>query len=137
MEQILEIIEKYSGGKCFYSDRYTLDHFLPPEYQDKDEQFKTDKRALDFWAGFSAIKPFCARAPLTRTKKNSCGTWPCLTKQNQSAVAKTCGGFAAYVKEQFRLSFVAVRLSFIQKLYRFAFIKTILGNSLPKKRREL
>ena len=43
MGQILEIIEKYSGGKCFYSDRYTLDHFAPPEYQDEDEQFKTTK----------------------------------------------------------------------------------------------
>ena len=43
MGRILEIIEKYSGGTCFYSDRYPLDHFIPPEYQDKEEEFKTDK----------------------------------------------------------------------------------------------
>jgi hypothetical protein len=43
MGQILKIIEQHSGGKCFYSDRYTLDHLIPPEYQDKDEEFKGDK----------------------------------------------------------------------------------------------
>ena len=58
MGQILEIIDKYNGGKCFYSDRYTLDHFAPPEYQDEDEQFKTDKSALDFWAGSVLSSPF-------------------------------------------------------------------------------
>jgi len=39
MGEILNIIEKLSGGKCYYSDRYTLDHFVPEEYQDKNEEF--------------------------------------------------------------------------------------------------
>lgn len=43
MGQILDVIEKHSGGKCFYSDRYSLDNLIPPEYQDKEEEFKTDK----------------------------------------------------------------------------------------------
>ena len=43
MGKILNIIEKHSGGKCFYSDRYTLDNIIPPEYQDKEEEFKSDK----------------------------------------------------------------------------------------------
>ncbi len=43
MGEILEIVEEKSGGKCYYSDRYTLDHLVPPEYQDKQEEFKSDK----------------------------------------------------------------------------------------------
>ena len=43
MGRILDVIEEHSGGTCFYSDRYSLDHLIPPEYQDKEEQFKSDK----------------------------------------------------------------------------------------------
>ncbi len=43
MGKILRIVEKHSGGKCFYSERYSLDHFIVPEYQDKDEAFKNDR----------------------------------------------------------------------------------------------
>jgi hypothetical protein len=43
MGKILDIIEKYSGGKCFYSDRYSLDNIFPPEFEDKDEEFRSDK----------------------------------------------------------------------------------------------
>jgi len=43
MGKILNVIEKHSGGKCFYSNRYTLDNIIPPEYQDKEEEFKSDK----------------------------------------------------------------------------------------------
>jgi hypothetical protein len=43
MGKILEVIEKHSGGKCFYSERYTLDDMIPPEFQDRDEEFSGDK----------------------------------------------------------------------------------------------
>tara|TARA_Y100000031_G_C8174433_1_gene363365 strand:- start:37 stop:1131 length:1095 start_codon:yes stop_codon:yes gene_type:complete len=43
MGKILEIIEELSGGKCFYTDRYSLDHYSRPEYQDEQEEFKGDK----------------------------------------------------------------------------------------------
>jgi len=43
MRKILKIIEDYSGGTCYQTDRFTLDHFVPPEYQDKDEVFASDK----------------------------------------------------------------------------------------------
>lgn len=43
MGKILKIIEKHSGGKCFYSERYTLDNMIPPEFQDRDEEFNSDK----------------------------------------------------------------------------------------------
>ena len=43
MGKILEVIEKHSGGKCFYSERYTLDGMIPPEFQDRDEEFSGDK----------------------------------------------------------------------------------------------
>jgi len=38
MGEILNIIEKHTGGKCFYSNRYTLDHLIFQEYQDNDEE---------------------------------------------------------------------------------------------------
>jgi hypothetical protein len=43
MGKILKIIEDYSGGTCYQTDRFTLDHFVPPEYQDKDEVFANDR----------------------------------------------------------------------------------------------
>jgi len=43
MGEILKIIEDCSGGTCYQTERFTLDHFVPPEYQDKDEVFSSDK----------------------------------------------------------------------------------------------
>jgi hypothetical protein len=43
MGQILKIIEEHSGGTCYQTERFTLDHFVPPEYQDEKEEFKNDK----------------------------------------------------------------------------------------------
>ena len=43
MGQILTIIEEHSGGTCYQTERFTLDHFVPPEYQDEKEEFKNDK----------------------------------------------------------------------------------------------
>jgi len=51
MGEITELIEKHSGGVCYQTTRFTLDHFIPPEYQDKDEVFdssslfETDNKA--------------------------------------------------------------------------------------------
>lgn len=39
MGNILNIIAEKSGGTCYQTDRFTLDHFVPPEYQDNDEVF--------------------------------------------------------------------------------------------------
>lgn len=43
MGSILSVVEKYSGGKCFPSNRLHLDDIIPDEYQDKDEKFNTQK----------------------------------------------------------------------------------------------
>ena len=43
MTNIFNIIEKYTGGKCFYTNTYSLDHVMLDEYQDKDEKFNTSK----------------------------------------------------------------------------------------------
>ena len=43
MGAILQTIEKLSGGKCYQTERFTLAHFIPPEYQDKDEVFNSAK----------------------------------------------------------------------------------------------
>ncbi len=43
MGEIIRIIEGLTGGKCFISDRYSLDHYDPPEYQDKEEEFQSDR----------------------------------------------------------------------------------------------
>jgi len=43
MGAILQTIEKLSGGKCYQTERFTLDHFIQPEYQDKDEVFNSAK----------------------------------------------------------------------------------------------
>ncbi len=43
MGRILGIVEKYSGGKCFPSNKLHLDDIIPDEYQDKDEKFNTQK----------------------------------------------------------------------------------------------
>ena len=40
---ILNVVEKYSGGKCFPSNKLHLDDIIPDEYQDKDEKFNTSK----------------------------------------------------------------------------------------------
>jgi len=41
--EILQIIEKFSGGKCYQTERFNLDHFVPPEYQDEKEVFNNDR----------------------------------------------------------------------------------------------
>ncbi|MCP4401310.1 MAG: hypothetical protein GY801_28930 [bacterium] len=43
MGAILQTIEELSGGKCYQTERFTLDHFVTPEYQDKDEVFNSAK----------------------------------------------------------------------------------------------
>lgn len=43
MGKILEIIENKSGGTCYQTEKFSLDHFIPPEYEDKDEVFSSDK----------------------------------------------------------------------------------------------
>lgn len=43
MGDLLKIIEKHSGGKCFYVNRCCLDHIQFNEYQDNDEEFKPDR----------------------------------------------------------------------------------------------
>ncbi|WP_337873141.1 hypothetical protein [Ignavibacterium sp.] len=43
MGNILSVVEKYSGGKCFPSNKLHLDDILPDDYQDKDEKFNTQK----------------------------------------------------------------------------------------------
>ncbi len=43
MGKILSIIEKHSGGKCFYCDRCSLDHLVFQEYQDNNEEFKGER----------------------------------------------------------------------------------------------
>jgi len=43
MGQILEKIEELSGGTCYQTERYTLDHFVAPEYQDDGEDFNKTK----------------------------------------------------------------------------------------------
>lgn len=43
MGEITQIIETHSGGTCYQTERFTLDHFIPPEYQDKDEVFDSNK----------------------------------------------------------------------------------------------
>jgi len=41
--KILKIIEDLSGGVCYQTERFSLDHFVPPEYQDKKEFFNNDR----------------------------------------------------------------------------------------------
>ncbi|MCI5179704.1 MAG: hypothetical protein D3911_10395 [Candidatus Electrothrix sp. AW3_4] len=43
MGEILKIIEKLSGGRCYQSERFSLDHFILPEYQDVNEVFSKRK----------------------------------------------------------------------------------------------
>jgi hypothetical protein len=43
MGELLNIIEKNSGGKCFCVNRCCLDHIQFHEYQDNDEEFKSDR----------------------------------------------------------------------------------------------
>ncbi|OGU70308.1 MAG: hypothetical protein A2V93_11420 [Ignavibacteria bacterium RBG_16_34_14] len=43
MGTILKVVEKFSGGKCFPSNKLHLDDINPDEYQDKDEKFNTSK----------------------------------------------------------------------------------------------
>jgi hypothetical protein len=43
MGKILNVVEKYSGGKCFPAYRVNLDDIIPHEYQDKDEKFNTSR----------------------------------------------------------------------------------------------
>lgn len=43
MGTIVKLIEQYSGGTCYQTERFTLDHFVPPEYQDKEEKFSGEK----------------------------------------------------------------------------------------------
>jgi hypothetical protein len=43
MGELLTIIEKHSGGKCFSVNKCCLDHIQFQDYQDNDEEFKPDK----------------------------------------------------------------------------------------------
>jgi len=43
MGKILEIIESLSGGTCYQTEKFSLDHFIPPDYEDKDEVFSNDR----------------------------------------------------------------------------------------------
>ncbi|MCI5131025.1 MAG: hypothetical protein D3904_05750 [Candidatus Electrothrix sp. EH2] len=43
MGKILQTIEKLSGGRCYQTERFTLDHFILPEYQDVNEMFSKRK----------------------------------------------------------------------------------------------
>lgn len=43
MGAILTVVEKFSGGKCFPSNRLYIDDSFIDEYQDKNEQFNTSK----------------------------------------------------------------------------------------------
>ncbi|MGE0086256.1 MAG: hypothetical protein AB7S75_17750 [Desulfococcaceae bacterium] len=43
MGEILKIIENLSGGTCYQTERFSLDHFVPPEYQDEKEIFNSEK----------------------------------------------------------------------------------------------
>lgn len=43
MGKILSIVEKFSGGKCFPSNKLHLDDIILDEYQDTDEKFNTTK----------------------------------------------------------------------------------------------
>jgi len=41
--EILKIIENLSGGTCYQTESFSLDHFVPPEYQDEKEIFNSEK----------------------------------------------------------------------------------------------
>lgn len=43
MGEILKVIEDISGGVCYQTERYTLDHFILPGYQDEGEVFSQSK----------------------------------------------------------------------------------------------
>ena len=43
MGEILQVIEDLSGGTCYQTERFTLDHFVLPEYQDAGEVFSKKK----------------------------------------------------------------------------------------------
>ena len=43
MGQILKKIEELTGGTCYQTERYSLDHFARPEYQDDGEDFSTSR----------------------------------------------------------------------------------------------
>lgn len=41
MGEILQVIEDLSGGVCYQSEKFTLDHYVMPEYQDAGEVFNS------------------------------------------------------------------------------------------------
>ncbi|MBV7335268.1 hypothetical protein KFU94_44915 [Chloroflexi bacterium TSY] len=43
MGEIIQIIEEHSGGTCYQTERFTLDHVVLPEYQDAGEVFNKKK----------------------------------------------------------------------------------------------
>ncbi|MCP4370864.1 MAG: hypothetical protein GY797_22535 [Deltaproteobacteria bacterium] len=43
MGEILQVIEDRSGGTCYQTERFTLDHVVLPEYQDAGEVFSKKK----------------------------------------------------------------------------------------------
>lgn len=43
MGKILQTIEELSGGRCYQTERFSLDHFMLPEYQDSNEVFSKNK----------------------------------------------------------------------------------------------
>ncbi len=43
MGEILQAIELLSGGTCYQTERFSLDHVVLPEYQDAGEVFSKSK----------------------------------------------------------------------------------------------
>ena len=43
MGNILQTIEKLSCGRCYQTERFSLDRFILPEYQDANEVFGKNK----------------------------------------------------------------------------------------------
>ncbi|MBX2999448.1 MAG: hypothetical protein KF893_13110 [Caldilineaceae bacterium] len=43
MGEIIQVIEKHSGGTCYHTERFSLDHVVLPEYQDAGEVFSKAK----------------------------------------------------------------------------------------------
>ncbi|MBN1638414.1 MAG: hypothetical protein JW866_05580 [Ignavibacteriales bacterium] len=65
MGLIIDLIESYSGGKCYYSDRYTLDHRIPPEYQDIGEEFNSNIVFEDDNPSGKKLKTILLKSPVS------------------------------------------------------------------------
>ncbi len=87
MGQILEIIEKYSGGKCFYSDRYTLDHLSLPNIKTKTNNLKPTK-GRSIFGQVHCYQALLRTGALDKNKKEFVWHVAVPNKANQSADAK-------------------------------------------------